>query len=191
MIKQYFGNDIVFSIYYLDLSTLGGEGYVTVSGIVHAIVITSDNVIDLSKTGVWGLEGRKLDKNKYEDNHGKDVARKRQGKLIGKMIRSRSMMLSLKTIPLGPCQTMNMKISKKISNKIIEDFTMVRIQWNVFDLILSNNKKVSVSKSFFKGWSFSYLIFYSDVSQPQLSVYLQFYFQFFFIIFKSIIFLVI
>ena len=159
MIKQYFGNDIVFSIYYLDLSTLGGEGYVTVSGIVHAIVITSDNVIALRKTGVWGLEGRKLDKNKYEDNHGKDVARKRQGKLIGKMIRSGSMMLSLKTIPLGPCQTMNMKISIKISNKIIEDFTMVRIQWNFFDLILSNKKNFLYQSRFLKVEVFHILFF--------------------------------
>ena len=63
MIKQYFGNDIVFSIYYLDLSTLGGEGYVTVSGIVHAIAINYDIVISLRETGVWGFEGPTVDEN--------------------------------------------------------------------------------------------------------------------------------
>ena len=46
------------------------------------------------------LEVRTLDDNKYKENHCKDVVKKRQGNMIGKIYRKRERVLYLKTRPL-------------------------------------------------------------------------------------------
>ena len=57
-----------------DEKNLKEKDKATVSGIIHAISISSEIFIAICETGVWGFEGSNGGINEYKDNHEKDVS---------------------------------------------------------------------------------------------------------------------
>ena len=97
------------------------------------------------KLAYKALEVGTLYENKYTDNHGKYLAKQRQGNLLGNILKRREGVLSLKTIPLETRQTMIRMLSQKRRKEITNNFSMVMLQsiiiniwfWMIEKLILS------------------------------------------------------